>query len=462
MLQINPPIESIIKSLGKQIVKKQKYRPFTYILEQVIEDGILLYNFMTREFVLLSHEEYVSLNILNPDNALYNDLIEKWFYVPEDNDDYKTFIQSESIARIIHDNGNRGPMKTFIIYSTTDCNARCFYCFELKCNRINMTEKTANDVADYIINKSEGNDVNLLWFGGEPLYNMKPIDIITQKLVDNNIAFTSKMTSNAYLFDDSVVEKATKLWNLKSVQITLDGTETVYNRCKAYIYKDEISPFLKVISNIERILKANIFVQIRLNIDIHNCDDLSDLTKYLLKNFEKYDNYHIYMAPLIDKTPIYEKHRSLEEKTKLWNKIAELESLLKENNKSLESGVEYLRTTKHCMADNNCATTILPNGNLGKCEHYLDSDFYGSIYSEEVDNFYINKFKEVKDFGEKCHTCPLQPKCLPLKYCGCNPIDCDEFDKKIKIEEFKRQMTVSYNYYKSNNSFKEISDNELV
>ena len=80
-----------------------------------------------------------------------------------------------------------------------------------------MNEKTANDVADYIINASKGNsDIKLRWFGGEPLYNAKIIDIICRKLKNCNVSYTSEIISNGYLFDDENVFKAASLWNTKS------------------------------------------------------------------------------------------------------------------------------------------------------------------------------------------------------------------------------------------------------
>ena len=61
------------------------------------------------------------------------------------------------------------------------------------------------------------------------------------------------MISNGYLFDDTIIEKSVNDWNLNSVQVTLDGTEEVYNKIKSYICHDLISPFMRVIENIEKI-----------------------------------------------------------------------------------------------------------------------------------------------------------------------------------------------------------------
>ena len=43
------------------------------------------------------------------------------------------------------------------------------------------------------------------------------------------------MISNGYLFSEEIIDRAARLWELRNVQITLDGTEKVYNETKAYI-----------------------------------------------------------------------------------------------------------------------------------------------------------------------------------------------------------------------------------
>jgi UTP--glucose-1-phosphate uridylyltransferase len=87
------------------------------------------------------------------------------------------------------------------------------------------------------------------------------------------------MTSNGYLFDEKLVTKAVHSWNLEDIQITLDGTENVYNKTKNYIYKNT-NAFKRVIDNIGLLLKAGVRVMIRLNIGEHNKEDLYELVKY--------------------------------------------------------------------------------------------------------------------------------------------------------------------------------------
>lgn len=72
-----------------------------------------------------------------------------------------------------------------------------------------MTEETAEKVARYIITHApKGIDIRLDWFGGEPLYNEKVIDIITSRVASAGFNFSSSMISNGYLFNDTNLRKA--------------------------------------------------------------------------------------------------------------------------------------------------------------------------------------------------------------------------------------------------------------
>ena len=110
------------------------------------------------------------------------------------------------------------------------------------------------------------------------------------------------------------------------------------------------------------------------------------------------------------------------------------------------------------MADNNTTTTILPDGHLGKCEHFTDDNFYGSIYSDEIDETVINKFKKERIREEYCHECALQPFCMPLEICPDDVDHCDEYDKIKMFESFRNRMRVSYKRFLEGQKKKEESN----
>lgn len=276
MQTILPPSGNTIKILGKARSAEHGLRWMTYVLAQPVEGGVLVFHTLTRALLLLTPEEYAA-----PDNL--PELRSSWFRVPQEMDDMKYADQVRFIRRTMWKEPEH--ITSYTIFTTTDCNARCFYCYEMGRSRIPMSAETAHKAAAYIAAHCGGEKVHLHWFGGEPLFNKQVIDIICTDLAEKGIVYESMIISNGYLFDGATVEQAVSHWKLKSVQITLDGTEEIYNRSKAFIYKDGKSPYQVVLANIQRLLDAGVSVHIRLNMDEHNADNLMELADELHERF---------------------------------------------------------------------------------------------------------------------------------------------------------------------------------
>jgi MoaA/NifB/PqqE/SkfB family radical SAM enzyme len=65
--------------------------------------------------------------------------------------------------------------------------------------------------------------------------------------------------------------------DVKKLSITgKNGDEQTYNRVKAYIYKG-VNAYERVMENIGHLIAAGIEVVIRMNLDMHNADNLERL-----------------------------------------------------------------------------------------------------------------------------------------------------------------------------------------
>ncbi len=448
---------SIEQFLSKQnLDKTKKYRRFFYLIDCPVDDGLLVLNTVTYEFLFLSNEEVVLLENPDLDNSTVRYLAEQYFLVPQDFNDKKFAIQATDTRILIQDVFTNPPLTSFTILPTTGCNARCFYCFEQGAKISNMTEQTAHDVADFIERKSKNNDVNIRWFGGEPLVNMKAIDIISRDLISKNISFSSLMVSNGYLLDEEAVKKAVDLWNLKKIQITLDGTEEVYNSVKNYVYKNVDSPFKRVLDNIENTLKAGIQVNIRLNMDEHNAEDLFNLSEMLVKRYSKYSNCAIYVMRLYENTCSEIMNRDVMNRHKLIEDSIKLQNYVNDNMQKPIYGdiVNAFQNPASCMATTDSSVMIVPDGHLGKCEHFIDNDFYGSIYSDEIDYEKIKRYKERTTVAPECDDCELRALCIHAKCCESFATRCDEIYKKAIKNRYDTKMRILYSKFIANESKK--------
>ena len=399
------PIASPLNGLlpVQQVREGEQYRLLHYVVQQEVEEGVLLYNVLTKAVALLSPEE---AERMGDDPAKVPELVAGWFAVPVPHDDCRLAQEVRTVGKMLR-NPSHG-YRTFTVFTTTDCNARCFYCYEKGRARIPMKEETARKVAEWILGHKIPGEIRLRWFGGEPLYNRPAITTICTALKEAGVEYRSSMTSNGYLFDDAIVEEAVGLWNLKKVQITLDGTEEVYNRSKAFIYQDE-SPYRRVLANIRRLLDAGIRVSVRLNVGPHNAEDLLALADELGGIFPAEENLKVYSHALFDT-----------EETRPEEMAAarmRLERKLREKGLSKPGRLPKDLRLNHCMSDDSSSVTILPDGHLGKCEHYSESGWFGNIGSEEKNEAVLERFRAVREELAECAGCPLYPDCIRLVVC---------------------------------------------
>ena len=409
MQTIQPPFGNTLKILGKPKSSETGLRWMTYVLSQKVEGGVLLFHVLTRELLLLTSEEYARWDSLT-------ELRDKWFLVPEDLKDQKYADQLRFIWRAMQKKSEH--IKNYTIFTTTDCNARCFYCYELGRSRIPMGESVARKAAAYIAKHcGEEKKVRLSWFGGEPLFNKEVIDIICRELAEQGIEYESNVISNGYLFGAETVQQAIEKWNLKWVQIAMDGTEEIYNRSKAYIYKEESSPYQVVMKNIGHLLDAGVHVSVRMNMDKHNAENLFVLTDELHELFAGRKNLTAYSHMLFTFAGPKEQIRAAEDRQELFLQRQRL------RDKLIAYGMWKMHTLKKnnavnkCMADSRNSLTILPNGDLGLCEHYSDDNYVGHIDTEELDQVMVESFREQWPATKECERCFYYPECIRLKKC---------------------------------------------
>lgn len=422
--------QKVIKLLGKQPVQDTEYRMMRYVLNAECEEGKLLHNVITGQLVLLSSEESKALDRLPAERcAAMTELIENSFLVPVGYDEKDT-VQKLRIMmkRLFAPKG----INSYLILTTTNCNARCPYCFEHGIRLMNMTPRTAERVVEYIAAHKSKQEVKLHWFGGEPLVGVDGIDQICEGLKAKKIAYESVMTSNGYLFTEEIVKRAVTDWRLKRVQITLDGTEPVYNRVKGFV--SDKSPFRVVMENIGTLLKADIRVILRLNLDADNGDDLRSLIDELNGLFPEKGNLRIYVSAIQDSRPMEERRKLDLSAIGLNDYISRLG--LSERERKLLS----LRTNS-CMADSDEAVVVLPDGRLEKCENICDEDVFGHIDAQAV-NEKAEAFKETFEYPY-CGDCPIYPSCILLKRCPTKQREQPEMCQR-SIREFREDLVAHY------------------
>ena len=433
--------KNISRVWGSPKPKDVLYRWMKFLLHVEVDEGLLIHNVVTGHLVFLTNTEIEYLMTSPEENSeLKVELIAKHFLVPEDFDEYKSVNQ---LRRIYQRQETGDEINHYVILPTTFCNAHCFYCYESDYPRFHMTEEMGQKVIEYITEHRGNKNVTIQWFGGEPLVGMQRIDQISQGLTDRGIPFSSSMISNGYLFDEEIVKKSISLWKLERIQITIDGTEKIYNKVKAYSGICD-NPFHRVLRNIDLLINNGVNVNIRLNVDFYNKDDIRVLINELGERYSGKKHISIYPNMLFNDQGFEPVHHSSEE-------IMDLVRIVNDNTEQLKTfGLGFDRNkipwlqVSQCMADNPHAVEIQPDGSFCRCEHETIGDGYGSIDEGIVNPGKIQEWKETIERSEFCPECEIYPACYLLKRCMNAEVPCIEEFRTYSVEAHKQQILKVY------------------
>ena len=444
MITYQQPNPAVKIALSRQKLKSmESYRWIHYCVTGIVPEGTLCYNVLTKEMVLLAREDFqgnkeveetaeIQPEDLTTEAFCY--LVEHWFLVPVDLCE-KDYIESiRGTVRLL--NERRNQLSGYTILPTTECNARCYYCYENGMDQHRMTETTAQDVVDFI-RRTSAKKFSIRWFGGEPLCNAEMIDYITEQISDRD--FTSSMVSNGYLFNESMVARAVSQWHLKNIQITLDGTETVYNRVKHYNvidYNYSANPFHRVIRNIHLLAEKGVKVIVRLNLGKNNYEDLVSLVHLLGQEFAGEKNLKAYAAILFQFCM----------DSGLQGQLKELSAVIKESGLLQPRYPGSFRRIRYhyCMADSKNSILINPYGGLARCEHYCD-ELCGNIHDGITEQSVYDSWNAAEDETPSCKSCPILPDCIRLTRCSETlnyHHQCPEFGDIEQITEKCREIMI--------------------
>lgn len=404
------------------------------------DEGWLVLNGITQVMLFLTDDEYEVF--FSSDDAVKN-----YFSVPNACDEMSVVKELRKEINTALYKNETVPTK-YTIFTTTACNAHCSYCFEKGIKLVSMTSETAEQVSKYIIERCNhiNEDINIHWFGGEPLLNTKIIDEICNNLEQSELTFHSTMTSNGLLLDQYDKNRLLNKWKLNQIQITLDGTRDVYNTTKKY-GENEQDAYEHVIRNIKILLELGVMIEIRLNVSASNGENLLALMDELHQEIGNHECLSIYCCSLLERDDNHTYRRTEKE-----NKILEANEL-KLQKKMYDLGFfkERLRQilwTRRCSAERESEITIMPDGTIGICALYYSDNVIGHISNNVIDRKVVDSFKEHFPDMQECFLCDLYPQCLRLKKCKFDTDWCPEENRDMARQEMYQQMKYEYECYK--------------
>lgn len=286
------------------------------------------------------------------------------------------------------------------ILTTTACNARCDYCYEKGTPLMRMDARTAEQTARFITDQlCDFGTANLEWFGGEPTLNPEAADLICRKLQDADIRYRSSIVTNGLLLRSCLTEERIALWNLRRVQVTLDGPEQEHEAAKQFPQ----GAFDRILDNAQTCADRGLFVKLRLNYG-ENDAALKELIDALHARFSVSERVHAYIVPL------YSCEHSFSRPLML--RALALSKRLTEAGLADPDALFNLRERdSRCFMMTPSGFTIAPDGHLYNCSHNMSAEqCVGSVWNYHADNPIRLAFLRGEP-SQECNQCKAYPIC---------------------------------------------------
>lgn len=436
------------------------YKPSNYNFIWPLEESknVLVFNSLTTRlaeiqggFMHLLSSQQVDLGGLSAaEKSLAGEFIKDGFLIDESTDELKVIKYTSASQKYNKD------VLSLTIAPTLGCNLQCAYCYQGRKEAGFMPEEVQEAILAYVAQSVRRVDRLLItWFGGEPLLAKDTIYRLSGAI--NNLASKSGCSHKAFMITNGTLFDKNSILRLKDFgicdfQITLDGPPFIHNKRRAMGQDgDGQDCFEIILSNIKELIRNEMNVHIRVNIDDENIGSIEDLLDILESQGLK--NVNIYPARVM---PYTDACKSIENACLNQKEFARTgakfyEMLLRRGLKTDYNSIYPKRRSNYCCADQINSFSIDPDGFIYKCwsDYGIKENSVGNI----IDLSLGKKLKsghiawltwDPFDFNQ-CRKCKVLPLCMGgcpnagMKVNGGRP-ECSEI--KFNLE------TIVKNHYR--------------
>lgn len=409
-----------------------------------LENGLLIYNSITSDVLFLNKDYSRSyFDLKDTGSCDKEDLIKGLtgakMLVDRDLDETGNIKFSDTQVRCSPD------MLGVTIAPTMECNFACPYCFEEGFRMNRMNKETEKSLVEFIKdNLPSDNKLQVCWYGGEPMMNLKSIQRITEMLfkipeVEEN--YYADIVTNGYFLNKKNALLLRDM-QVKSAQITLDGPPDIHDQRR--VPKNGSPTFNTILNNIQECHEI-ININIRVNVDRTNIDRVPEILD-ILDGADLKNKVGFYIAAVDDimdevKNPVCfsDKEFSIEE--------------IKLYENSLSNGFNLINIPGNmigiCGAVSLKSFVIDPLGDIYKCWDEIGRKEFcvGNVSTGLVFNKVLTRFLNYRPFDEeKCQTCSVLPACMG----GCPKVKIATGISRCSAVKHnaKEMIQLMYNYKK--------------
>lgn len=419
---------------------KYKQSLFNFPLEY--NGSMYIFNTFSNGFSRFDKETYENVVSNTPENTPYLDaLLSEGYVVPEAVDEVNKLL----VERLTYQFG-RGRSMQFLIVPSLKCNLRCVYCYErdVSYNHSVLTPEMVSDSIRFMEKTIEKNPfvqkVRLNWFGGEPLLHFDIIRQITEHFIrycqEKGLEYSANITTNGLLLTPEVSDYMYS-HGLKTLQVTIDGTEDFYIAYK----KGKKGDLQKLIDNVE--YASQFFdINVRFNTSVENRESILEIAEALSEKLPM-GKIQLYPARIYGCEGVEGLTCLTDEEFNQFNQK------FVEKFRQYNFDVEYSRVSArlaYCGSMRRDYAIIGSDGYLYRCEHQIgkESERIGDVkygfYRNEADMKFLTM-----PYPDKCRSCSLLPYCYggcpSDRICAKKEFDCEAFKNKFSAWVIKKYLS---------------------
>ena len=308
------------------------------------------------------------------------------------------------------------------ILTTYDCNFRCVYCFEESIKQSVFLDKNTSDlIVQWLIKKAEERGykkIFLVYYGGEPLLNIKPIYDISWEISNwaqkKGVDFGCGIITNGSLVSPELIDKLLPV-GLKEIRVTVDGDRDAHNKNRPFC--DGRPSFDLIIDNIKSVIDK-VAVGVVGNFDRESFASIPRFLDYLeneniLHKLNKIDFTPLNprLGPKHDPTAIeLEGCFSFFKKSGLHEQVVAVKKeLMKRGIKNINTG---LAVNACSLIMRDAGVTIDPQGLIFKCNALVGYPEFavGDVKHAEFNKKYYD-FLNINAWNKCPKDCPYVAMC---------------------------------------------------
>ncbi len=258
-----------------------KYSLYNSILP-LTKQSSMAYNAVSDKFIIFNNSlkqlfKESPTKAKDCDARFYEQLENGGFLVNDDIDEEKEIVSlGRKFCSIESD-------YRLIINPTTNCNFRCWYCYENHSSKSKMNEETVLRIEKMLWNIGHDEKIKTLslsFFGGEPLLyyedTVRPlIDTVRKVGKSCNLRYSIHFTTNGFLVNNRMVEHLAEVADEKTFQITLDGHREQHNKVR--FSTSGRGSYDRILKNIKLLLSHKMAVGLRINYTKENASSIIDI-----------------------------------------------------------------------------------------------------------------------------------------------------------------------------------------